>query len=506
MAIPAPIAFFQAAAAAAASAVPVTAGSSPQVSLIPSDDTEDFPALPSAVVESFATRTPSSQPPTIPKPHPAPPVTRKVTALPKPTKAETKKPALTPLTTNIDTKSAQNDEAGQPSAIEVVSAISVKAENKGKKVVHELISVVSVASTPVTASPSTQSRTVTKPAKKAERVEKIEHPKSPTHSTSSKGVSATKAPANKGAASTPSAPTQPPAPASALIEVIEHAPIVARQTKKSKPQQLPKKKPAAKPEEPATKETTTTSEPQTTPTAPVEPSVAVAAPNPSNPTSLEGLLGQLQDQLGVHSMRFFSDRCLKSQEIVEYKPLIEALSTLARDPHSQIASSNNSSNVSIASTTIDNAMASFQQLLITLTQTVSDLLHLVPPSTWSDNGAFEEVIQEMLNYNFQDSENPSKELRNAVSKLEELHHDINSASTRAVLTVNDRGWDCASFLPRAGNTAAAYEMLGKYVTGGEVKTMDVVQLEKQLALAEKEVQTTSDELQRAMAINASLLA
>lgn len=495
--VPVPIAFSQIAATAAP--VSVTAGSSPQVSLIPSDDTEDFPALPTATAESSTTRPTPTQPPTIPKLPPAPPVTRKVTAPSKPTKAETKKPALTPLTTNIDTK---NDEAAQPSVIEVVSAVSIKADNKAKKTIHEPISAVSVASTPVTASPATQSRTVVKPAKKAEKVEKVERPKSPT--LSSGKAAPAKAQGSKGAPATPAA-AQPSAPATP--EVVEHAPIVARQTRKAKPQQLPKKKPAAKTEEPATKETT--SEAQTTPTAATAPPTVegnnIPAANPSGPTSLELLFGQLQDQLDVRSMRFFSDRCLKSQEIVEYKPLIEALSTLAGDSHSQAVSSN-ASNVSTASTTIDSAMASFQQLLITLTQTVSDLLHLVPPSTWSDNGAFEEVIQEMLKYNFQDSENPSKELRNAVAKLEELHHDINSASTRAVLTVNDRGWDCASFLPRAGNTAAAYEMLGKYVKDGKVETMDLSRLEKQLAITQKEVQTTSEELRKAMAINSGLLA
>ncbi len=97
-----------------------------------------------------------------------------------------------------------------------------------------------------------------------------------------------------------------------------------------------------------------------------------------------------------------------------------------------------------------------------------------------------------------------------MSKLEELHHDINVASTRAVLAFNDRGWDAQGFLPRAGNTVAKYDkrgMLEKKNAKGEtgVRHKTIAEVESELVQANKQVISLTEDLKKVMALNHKLL-
>ncbi|KIJ60674.1 hypothetical protein HYDPIDRAFT_76352, partial [Hydnomerulius pinastri MD-312] len=73
---------------------------------------------------------------------------------------------------------------------------------------------------------------------------------------------------------------------------------------------------------------------------------------------------------------------------LEYGPLVHALSALSVGGGSFATS--------MPSGSIDNAVSSFQQLLETLTQTISDLLRLLPRTTWDDSSSFDGVLRDML--------------------------------------------------------------------------------------------------------------
>ena len=70
-----------------------------------------------------------------------------------------------------------------------------------------------------------------------------------------------------------------------------------------------------------------------------------------------------------------------------------------------------------------------------------------------------------------------------LSKLEELHRDINMAAVRAVLSFNDNGWDAHGFMPRTGNTLEKFSDLGIVREGDGVRLMTVEELEKKVAVA-----------------------
>ncbi|TFK45999.1 hypothetical protein OE88DRAFT_1613872, partial [Heliocybe sulcata] len=73
---------------------------------------------------------------------------------------------------------------------------------------------------------------------------------------------------------------------------------------------------------------------------------------------------------------------------LEYGPLVHALSALS------VGGGSFANNMPSGS--IDNAVSSFQQLLETLTQTISDLLRLLPRTTWDDSSSFDGVLRDML--------------------------------------------------------------------------------------------------------------
>jgi CCR4-NOT transcription complex subunit 4 len=67
-----------------------------------------------------------------------------------------------------------------------------------------------------------------------------------------------------------------------------------------------------------------------------------------------------------------------------------------------------------------------------------------------------------------------------LSKLEELHRDINTAAVRAVLSLNDRGWDQSGFLPRNGHSLEHFENLARKQVKSVYHGLSIVEMEKKL--------------------------
>ena len=197
---------------------------------------------------------------------------------------------------------------------------------------------------------------------------------------------------------------------------------------------------------------------------------------------------------------------------LEYGPLVHALSALS------VGGGSFANNM--PSGAIDNAVSSFQQLLETLTQTISDLLRLLPRKTWDDNSSFDGVLREMLKGDdFLDDggddgqasvredevaaltlalERRARWMEVQLSKLEELHRDINTAAVRAVLSFNDNGWDARGCLPRVGGTLARFDGLGVVGEGGVVRAMTADELEEKLGVAKEAAAFAEAELRETM--------
>ncbi|KAJ8093061.1 transcriptional repressor general negative regulator of transcription subunit 4 [Marasmius tenuissimus] len=196
---------------------------------------------------------------------------------------------------------------------------------------------------------------------------------------------------------------------------------------------------------------------------------------------------------------------------LEYGPLVHALSALS------VGGGSFANNVPSGS--IDNAVSSFQQLLETLTQTISDLLRLLPRTTWDDSSSFDGVLRDMLkgddflDDNGEDGQGREDEVaaltlaleRRArwmevqLSKLEELHRDINNAAVRAVLAFNDSGWDRHGFMPRIGNTVRRFDSLGMIEDEDlQVRPMTIDELEEKLAVAKEAAVFAETELREMM--------
>jgi CCR4-NOT transcription complex subunit 4 len=190
-----------------------------------------------------------------------------------------------------------------------------------------------------------------------------------------------------------------------------------------------------------------------------------------------------------------------SKMTLEYGPLAHALSALS------VGGGSFANNMPSGS--VDNAVSSFQQLLETLTQTISDLLRLLPRTTWDDSSSFDGVLRDMLKGDdFLDDGSEDKSHASAgkdevaaltlalerrarwmevqLSKLEELHRDINTAAVRAVLAFNDSGWDLHGFAPRSGGTLEKFDALGMVQKeDGELRPMTADELEKKLIVAKE---------------------
>jgi CCR4-NOT transcription complex subunit 4 len=296
------------------------------------------------------------------------------------------------------------------------------------------------------------------------------------------------------------AKAQPP-PATPLPEPrpVAQVPILSKKPKKSKPQA---KQPKVVKEDDLGVDShrniqpTEASGASTTATTPKVRSPS-KSPDRRNRLSTEELLEEISrvhPGMDLVNHPFFDLQRLSSttKMPLEYGPLVHALSALS------VGGGSFANNVPSGS--IDTAVSSFQQLLETLTQTISDLLRLLPRTTWDDSSSFDGVLRDMLkgddflDENGEDGQGQEDEVaaltlaleRRArwmevqLSKLEELHRDINTAAVKAVLTFNDDGWDKHGFLPQLGNSLKRFE--GLKSEGGEL-TSD--ELEKKLADAKK---------------------
>jgi CCR4-NOT transcription complex subunit 4 len=236
-------------------------------------------------------------------------------------------------------------------------------------------------------------------------------------------------------------------------------------------------------------------------------------------TSIGQLLAEIERQyptMDIAHHPFFDAQKLNpaSKMTLEYGPLAHALSALS------VGGGSFANNMPSGS--VDNAVSSFQQLLETLTQTISDLLRLLPRTTWDDSSSFDGVLRDMLKGDdFLDDGSEDKSQAGAgkdevaaltlalerrarwmevqLSKLEELHRDINTAAVRAVLAFNDSGWDLHGFAPRTGGTLEKFDALGIVQTeDGELRPMTADELEKKLIVAKEAAVFAETEMREIM--------
>jgi CCR4-NOT transcription complex subunit 4 len=222
----------------------------------------------------------------------------------------------------------------------------------------------------------------------------------------------------------------------------------------------------------------------------------------NTPTSVEELLEDLDilnPELDLPNHSFFDIHKLNPAATMplEYGPLVHALSALS------VGGGSFANNMPSGS--IDNAVSSFQQLLETLTQTISDLLRLLPRTTWDDSSSFDGVLRDMLKGDdFLDDavdeghgkedevaaltlalERRARWMEVQLSKLEELHRDINTAAVRAVLSFNDNGWDRHAFLPRVGNTLRRFDAINVVEEDSVVRSLTADELQQKLDVAKE---------------------
>lgn len=233
-----------------------------------------------------------------------------------------------------------------------------------------------------------------------------------------------------------------------------------------------------------------------------------------SPTSVQELLSQIEAMnpgMDLANHPFFDVQKLVSpaKMPLEYGPLVHALSALS------VGGGSFANNMPSGS--IDNAVSSFQQLLETLTQTISDLLRLLPRTTWDDSSSFDGVLRDMLKGDdFLDDgeEGPGRDdevaaltlalerrarwMEVQLSKLEELHRDINTAAVRAVLSFNDSGWDRHHFLPRVGDTLRSFDNIGTIEVNGQSRPMSIDELDQKLALEKEEASSAGLKMREAM--------
>ncbi|KAI0747629.1 hypothetical protein C8Q80DRAFT_1353615 [Daedaleopsis nitida] len=294
---------------------------------------------------------------------------------------------------------------------------------------------------------------------------------------------------------------------SAIPDPVIQAPILAKMPKKTKPAT----KPVKIPREEHGADAASTLPSAATSDAPQLPdgrgpdsssnnsrAHSVDRTPPIQPTQVKEMLEELHVQfpwLGLSKHPFFDMSKINpgSKVPLEYGPLVHALSALSVGG----------------------------QLLETLTQTISDLLRLLPRTTWDDSSSFDGVLRDMLKGDdFLDDggddqngsgkedevaaltlalERRARWMEVQLSKLEELHRDINTAAVRAVLSFNDNGWDPHGSLPRLGNTLGRFDQIG-FVTedDGETRAMSADELEKKLVVAREAAQFVEAELREVM--------
>lgn len=338
--------------------------------------------------------------------------------------------------------------------------------------------------------------------------------------------------ATKSAGSSGQAPATPTAKQSAAppkgSEPVEQAPILSKMPKKNKPVTRPIKIPkedeiasgdASAAPSASVSEAVNFPLPKTTNTAVSSSNgsraQSVETSSPVEPTSLADLLDDIDvrnPSMDLPNHPFFDMMKINpaAKMPLEYGPLVHALSALS------VGGGSFATNMPSGS--IDNAVSSFQQLLETLTQTISDLLRLLPRTTWDDSSSFDGVLRDMLKGDdFLDDggddaagkedevaaltlalERRARWMEVQLSKLEELHRDINTAAVRAVLAFNDSGWDRHIFMPRVGNTLRRFDNIGMVEQGDKMRPMTVDELEKKLQVAKEAAIFAETEFREAM--------
>jgi CCR4-NOT transcription complex subunit 4 len=224
------------------------------------------------------------------------------------------------------------------------------------------------------------------------------------------------------------------------------------------------------------------------------------------------MLVDLAAQYEIERLAFFDSQSYNNKLAtpLRYGPLVQALSTLSVGGSSAAKS--------ITPGTIDTAVTSFQQLLETLTQTISDMLRTLPRTTWDDTSSFDGVLKDMLKAeefleentddlpNWRDDdvavltqalEKRARWMEIQLVKLEELHRDINTSAVRSVLDQNDRGWGPRVREPK-GESLANFEKLGIVEENGTKRAMTITELEAALVEAKQKETMAETELKEAM--------
>ncbi|TCD70571.1 transcriptional repressor proteinral negative regulator of transcription subunit 4 [Steccherinum ochraceum] len=338
------------------------------------------------------------------------------------------------------------------------------------------------------------------------------------------------------APSTPSIPTpqvakakaakQAPAPSSpAPLDSVTQAPILARMPKKNKPVTKPIKIPKVDPVQDAQSNIGSAGTSETPPQLPEARTADSSSTNSRahsvepRPIMLEELLCDMDmanPWMNVPRHVYFDLNKINpaAKMPLEYGPLVHALSALS------VGGGSFANNMPSGS--IDNAVSSFQQLLETLTQTISDLLRLLPRTTWDDSSSFDGVLRDMLKGDdFLDDggddqnghgkedevaaltmalERRARWMEVQLSKLEELHRDINTAAVRAVLSFNDNGWFHNGVIPKNGHSLQRFDEMGFVQEDGELRPMTGDELEKELLAAKEAAIFAEADLREAMQV------
>lgn len=319
---------------------------------------------------------------------------------------------------------------------------------------------------------------------------------------------------------------QPSAPTT--LETVVQAPILSKMPKKNKPVarpiRIPKEEENVTVDLSAVAATTVSDIPHSSvmrPSVTVESSVSnsraqsLDRDSSSEPTSIAELLEEIDVQnptMDLPNHPFFDQYKLNptAKMPLEYGPLVHALSALS------VGGGSFANNMPSGS--IDNAVSSFQQLLETLTQTISDLLRLLPRTTWDDSSSFDGVLRDMLKGDdfLEDNgddgtgkedevaaltlalERRARWMEVQLSKLEELHRDINTAAVRAVLSFNDNGWDRYGFMPRMGNTLRRFDTIGMMQGENGLRPMTADELETKLVVAKEAAMFAESEVREMM--------
>lgn len=321
------------------------------------------------------------------------------------------------------------------------------------------------------------------------------------------------------------------APAPSPVSELVQAPMFSKVSKKSRPKEprIPKiprenrEEARATTVEIAHDESHATTGIATPKFAVAEVSSTLSAPVVSatgDSSSITALLEQIiMRDFDLSSLAFFNPKSLETDSTpLQYDPLVHALSALSVGGGSFANS--------LPPVSIDSAVSSFQQLLETLTKTISDLLRLLPRATWDDSSSFDSVLRDMLkgddflddagDENDKDDEvaaltlaleKRARWMEVQLTKLEELHRDINMAAVRAILTVSDRGWDPCGFVQRFGvepvvngDSLARFDNIGMIQGKGKsLRRMTADELQKALDIAKQEEKTTKQAVLDSMA-------